>query len=375
MLLEALTSRSRRGLLLSLAPAGCFVVLLVAMMATGLLPRAVEPPLRLALIAIWAWWTAATLPGRARAMAEWLRERVLARGGEPDPAQPIVPPTTYEINARAAPRSLQSVEHARLSFMRHPGAVSRHMLALAGAGLGAPTITTMAIADAGWVTYAAAAMAAGAAGLALADLYRGRRRALVRPWRTRGGPWPVPWDVEPGPPKLLGPVWVILGALLFAATMPISGAPSVVVGVDRGCYLVALALAVWEMRHHIDGLVKLEATRPHGAAVRLVQRLAPIAWYLLMGLQASFVALGLLALALTPIDLSAAPLGVLLLALGLMVRTLRSEWRRPTDPVVIDSREVAVLLSERHLEHRVTLTLRVLTVSAAAWFFIRQAMV
>ncbi len=376
MLLEALVGRSRHGVMLSIAPTALLLALVLAMFASGWLPEAGEPPSQLLLVAGWGWLTASVLPRRANAVAAWLRERVIARGGEPDPRQPIVPPTTYESNARNAPALLHSIESVRLSFMRRPGTASRHMLALGGAVLGASTITALAIdATHDVATYATSALAAALAALALSDLYRGRARDARRPWRACPDAWPAPWTVRDGPTKVVGPVWLILWALLFAATIPISKAPTVAEGADRACYLAALLLAVWELRHHINGLAALEATRSHGAVAHWVRRAAPIAWYLLLALQLALVALGALALALAPIDPTAAYLGFLALGLALMVRMLRSEWRRPKDPLVIDSREVAALISERHLERRVTFTLRMLAVSAAAWLFIRQTAV
>jgi hypothetical protein len=374
VLLEALSSRSRHGLWLALQPTLGFMVLLVGIRTIEVLfPLAIAAPLGLLVTALWCCWAATLLPGRARKVGDWLQARVVERGGDGSPAQPVHVPSALEINARNAPTMLVSLEAAQLSFMRHPGRDARRVLALASLALWAQLLTQVLIEAPGTLATALTGVFAGVAMFATVDLYCGRRRALPRFWLGERMPWPTAWKVEDKQSKVLGPLWLAIGLLFFAATVPIAHAQSVEQGVSMSFHLSVPLTVLWVGRRELRRVGTIEQTKPHRLAARWLVRLAPVAWWSVLVLQVTLISLGIVALALSPVDESAAYLGVLLIGIAVMVRSMRLDWQRPRKPTVVNVDEVAALLGEPHLERRITLVLMTIGAISGIWSYLLEA--
>lgn len=373
MLLEAVVSRSRQGLWLAAVPVLMFGALLGSLWLATLLPGPSVSPARLLIAALWSWWSVRILPARAHGVASWLRTRVNERGGEADPSQPVHSPSALEVNARNAPAMLASLEAVRLSFMRRPGQESRRMLAVAGAALWLPSLTSAAIDDHGTLARAAIALCAVLATIATMDLYRGHERRWSRPWRATTGPWPHAWQVTDRPSKVLGPIWLILALLGFAATVPISHAESVTRGVTLTFLLIAPLTVLWMGRHQLGWLAALERTDSHRILARWMVRMAPATWIAALAVQLALVVLGLSAIALSPLDASASYVGILVLGIALMFRSMRRDWQRPRQPALIDLDEIASLFGERHLERRVSGVLMLSSFVSGIWAYLLTA--
>lgn len=373
MLLEAVLSRSRLGLWLAGGPLAMFGTLLGSLWLAALLPDSSESPARLLIAASWSWWSVRVLPARAYRVAAWLRTRVIERGGEADPAEPVHAPSTLEINMRHAPAMLASLEAVRLSFMRRPGQESRRMLAVAGAALWLPSLTRVAIEDHGTVARAATALCAVAAAVATLDLYRGRRRSWSRPWRAPAGPWPRAWQVTEQPSKVLGPIWLALAVLGFAVTVPISHADSAAHGVTLAFLLTAPVTVLWMGRHQLGWLAAIERTDVHRRLARWMARLAPAAWMAALAAQVVLVGLALGAMALSPLDPSAAYVGTMLFGIAVMLRAMRRDWQRPRQPAIVDLDEIASVFGERHLEQRVSGVLMISSFVSGIWAYLLTA--
>lgn len=366
-------SRSRRGLWLATQPTLMVGVLLLGLWSAARLGPVVGPLAGLAVAAVWSAWSTRVLARRAHRVAAWLRARVMAREGDADPMQPMHRPTALETNARNAPAMLGSLESLRLSFMRDPGQESRRLLAVAGAGAWLPVLTTAAVEDHGTVARAATALCAALATVATVDLYRGRQRRWARPWRGVAGPWPDAWTVADTPSKMLGPIWLALVLLGFAATVPISHADSVGDAVTLAFLLLAPVTVLWMGRHHLGWLAAIERTDGHRRLARLMVRLAPAVWVTALAAQIVLVALGLAALALTPVDDNAAYAGISILGITLMFRSMRREWQRPRQPTIVELDEVASLFDERHLERRVSAVLVTASFVSGIWAYFAAA--
>jgi hypothetical protein len=348
------------------------VLLLAAVVVVGLLPfNNAEPAVRLAATSIWSVWAVRSLATNSHELSAWLRERVATRGGDADPPQPVRVLTTFESNQRNAPMLLASLESARESFMEDPSRSSCHLLAIAASALAMTQLTVVVINDYGLATSIATGLCGSAAAATLSDLYRGRYR--TRPWRTVEAAWPDAWRLAYPPSRVPGPVWLLLLVLLFAATLPISRAGSLGQGATLTIGLLAIAYALWAARHQADLIDAIERTATHRNLARLIVRLAPAAWHSALVLQVALTTLGVVLVGLAPIDASALYLGLLVLGMALIVRSVRSTWRRPTTPDVIDVDYLTFLLSEPHLKHRITRVAALLPIAVAVWTYLVMA--
>jgi hypothetical protein len=373
VIVEALMARSRAGLWLALAPTRLWLFL-IAGYGAALAWVPVGPTVALAVSALWARWSTQALARRTQKVDDWLRERVRKLGGEPDPKQPIKALTAYEVNARNAPRQLQSAESTRLDFMRDPGGVSRRMLAVAGLAVIGSSLTLIAITSRGLITTSLSVMAAALALTAICDLYRGGVRRWAAPWRTISAPWPSSWRVIDPPSKMLGPIWLGLGLAIALASILISHAGSIGRGVNLALLALGACAGLWACRANLGGLAAIERTTVHRWLSRALIVVAPAVWELVRAFQIVLVTLGVVACALFPIDYSCAYLGVLLFGIALMVRALRQSWQRPDDPELIGMQEVARLFGEKHLERRMTTVAGFIAPVTCVWFFVAEVL-
>jgi branched-subunit amino acid ABC-type transport system permease component len=112
----------------------------------------------------------------------------------------------------------------------------------------------------------------------------------------------------------------------------------------------------------------VEGARAYQAAQHLVAKLAVPVWYLVATMRVALYALALIAFWAGPVLGEAAlTLAVTSFGLALMVSPVLREWKRPREPVVVDVEDGAQVLAIRGVEHRLTVTLRLLVLASLVW--------
>jgi hypothetical protein len=313
---------------------------------------------------IWALVVCELARRRAHALVKWFPEAIFARGGNPVRVQPIVAPDLAESNRPEASWQIVNLEGEQLRFQRAPGVASRHGLAVFYLVVGGQSAVAIASAR-GFGLAGALALVVGA-GTAL--LWTGAVRELSRPWRAAVGRWPEPWQVIERPSRVLGLAWIALCLMLVGIVLWAEQAPTVKRGLDRGAAGITILWFLWEIREQVLRLQRLEGARAYQAAQHLVAKLAVPVWYLVATMRVALYALALIAFWAGPVLGEAAlTLAVTSFGLALMVSPVLREWKRPREPVVVDVEDGAQVLAIRGVEHRLTVTLRLLVLASLVW--------
>jgi hypothetical protein len=364
MLTSALLNRSWRGIALGLQPAAWCAALVLSLVVAAQLSVPISGAILIPAFAIWALIVGERARRRAHALVNWFPEAIFARGGNPVRVQPVLAPDLAEVNRPGVAWRIVNLEGEQLRFQRAPGVASRRGLAVFYLVVGGASV--VAIASASSFGLAGALTLVVCAGAAM--LWTGAVRELSRPWRAAAGRWPEPWQVIERPSRALGLTWTALGLVFVGIILWAEQAPTVRRGLDRTAAGITILWFLWEIREQVLRLQRLEGARAYQAAQRLVAKLAVPVWYLVATLRVALYALALIAFWAGPVLGEAAlTLAVMSFGLALMVSPVLSEWKRPQEPVVIDVQDGARALAVHGVEHRLTVTLRLLLLASLVW--------
>jgi hypothetical protein len=159
---------------------------------------------------------------------------------------------------------------------------------------------------------------------------------------------------------------------LVVAMQFVERAADLSAALPRAAALAAILVWLWRLHNRSGALARYERTAVHAWFARKELCLVPIAWWVCAAVQWAAFTFALAFLWLAVIEPAVAPSGVAALGLGLMLKFLRSEWRRPWQPDVLGANDIQAAFSGTMRERRIDRLITALGVGVILWPFVQS---